>query len=283
MSDYKEKNLESLTGPLLDSSGVLIPKKLSFYSPEELAKLKHKEQKPSLLFPQQITEIKPLKKVKDISEILGIEIEEDAVEEPAVFATLTSRGPKKQMSYEAAQNSIKSRGFDRFIMPSELVKLYDHGKSGNGLAMELYYSIVRNGGEWFNMAWMSQNNEISIYEKPTGLKLVNTYPKGIQQVGYTASRHCYDRKNLQYQIKHKFKLKNMSIGTKIQLDIYPQLFEYLMGIKDIDYPPLFPEPTIEFPDQPFEVWPLGFEMDHGKITIKGYPYRGCRGVRQVTK
>lgn len=274
--------LEPIDDSLLDSSGVLIPKKTSFYSPEELTKFKEKQsQQPSLLFPQPLTGIKPMKKINEISDILGIEIEEEAVEEPALFGS--GALAKRIMAYDAAQKSIASGGFERFLMPYELVKIYELGKAGNGHAMTLYHSIVKNPGEWFNMAWSSQNSEIIIYEKPVGLRQVIGFPKGIQQTGYSTSNICYDAKHMQHHAKLTFKLKNISIGTRLPLSAYPQLFEYFIGIKVDDYPVFFPDPLVEFPDQPYEVWPLSFEMEHGRMTIKGYSYRACRGVKKVNK
>ncbi len=258
----------SLKGKLF-SGETLEPKEDSLYSPEELEAFKNQQPKAQQPKPELA-----VRQQKSLTQIIGLNIEDSA--------DMNADGKKKYMSFDSAQRGIISRGFEEFIIPSDLIDLR---RSNNLLHLHLYNSITNSTGEWFDMAWMRQGKDLIIYEHPYGLFLEvlppTNYPKNnIVNHKHYPSSFRYNAKNIKCNNALSFNIGNFSAGVEIPLHAFGSaLSDYILRRKVADYPTSMPEPKIVLPEY-FTVMPVGFEMKQDGFVIGGHIYRACRGAKR---
>lgn len=270
MYSNKPRRLGTLIGDeLLDSSGVLIPKKEEFYVQQQKKEIEISVQHPVQMIKPATLETK-----------LGIRVEPNQ----KTRQTMTGLG-KRDVPYEVGLSEIKKDGYDRFLLFSEIVKIGRLAYSGDKDAGRLYSSLVaiHSSDEWLGMLMERRGKDLIFYEEPEGIKLETiTSSLGNMKTRMSVKYNC---SNISCKDSKIFNIgKDKVSGMNIPLSLFESaMINYLMGCDLKDYPEKMHGPVICLPNEKERV-PIGFSISKNKIKINGDAvYRGFRGVKKIIR
>ena len=271
MYSNKPRQLGTLIGDeLLDSSGILIPKKEEFYIQQE-------KKEPVEIAPV----LYPVQRIKTITleDKLGLRVEPN----PKTRQTRIGTG-KRAVPYDIGLIEIKEEGYDRFLLFSEIVEIGRLAYSGDKDAGRLYSSLTINSGdEWLGLVMERRGKDLIFYEEAEGIKMEAILLPSGGSKRKTVIR--YNSSKISCKDSRVFEIGDDKIsGMDIPLSLFgPAMIGYLIGCDLKDYPQKMPGPVICLPPDKERV-PVGFAILKDRIKINGDAvYRGFRGVKKIIR